>query len=82
MNAGGLSPQRAANTLRRERPGGESRPYVSVVVPLYNEAENVVDLHRELSRSLERLGRPYEVLLVDDGSRDDTLARLLGAHPT
>jgi glycosyltransferase involved in cell wall biosynthesis len=77
MNAGALSPQRAANSLRRERPAGEARPYVSVVVPLYNEADNVVDLHRELSRSLERLGRPYEVLLVDDGSRDDTLARLV-----
>ena len=41
---------------------------MSVVVPLYNEAENVDDLHRELTRSLEGMGRPYEILLVDDGS--------------
>jgi glycosyltransferase involved in cell wall biosynthesis len=53
------------------------RPYISVVVPLYNEAENVEDLHRELTASLEALGRPYEVLLVDDGSSDGTLGRLL-----
>jgi glycosyltransferase involved in cell wall biosynthesis len=53
-----------------------ARPYLSVVVPLYNEADNVADLHQELSRSLERIGRSYEVLLVDDGSQDATLARL------
>jgi glycosyltransferase involved in cell wall biosynthesis len=53
------------------------RPYVSVVVPVYNEADNVVDLHRELSRSLEHVGRPYEVLLVDDGSGDGTPERLV-----
>jgi glycosyltransferase involved in cell wall biosynthesis len=51
-------------------------PFVSVVVPLYNEAENVVDLHRELTSALQRLGGPYEVLLVDDGSTDGTLERL------
>jgi glycosyltransferase involved in cell wall biosynthesis len=50
---------------------------VSVVVPLYNEVDNVGELHRELTRSLEALGRPYEILLVDDGSRDGTLDRLL-----
>ena len=52
------------------------RPEISVVVPLYNEASNVDDLHRELSASLAGLGRPYEILLVDDGSNDGTLERL------
>jgi glycosyltransferase involved in cell wall biosynthesis len=50
---------------------------VSVVIPLFNEVENVGELHRELTRSLESLGRPYEILMVDDGSRDGTLDRLL-----
>jgi glycosyltransferase involved in cell wall biosynthesis len=50
---------------------------VSVVIPLFNEVDNVGELHRELTRSLESLGRPYEILLVDDGSRDGTLDRLL-----
>jgi glycosyltransferase involved in cell wall biosynthesis len=50
---------------------------VSVVIPLYNEVENVGELHRELTRSLESLERPYEILMVDDGSRDGTLDRLL-----
>jgi glycosyltransferase involved in cell wall biosynthesis len=53
------------------------RPLVSVVVPLYDEGGNVEQLHRELSESLEGMGRPYEILMVDDGSTDDTTERLL-----
>lgn len=51
--------------------------FVSVVVPLYNEVGNVQDLHRELTASLTRLGRPFEILLVDDGSRDGTTESVL-----
>ncbi|PYQ48962.1 MAG: glycosyltransferase [Acidobacteria bacterium] len=54
-----------------------SRPFLSVVIPVFNEADNVAELHRELTASLEPMGRPYEVLLVDDGSVDGTLQRLL-----
>ena len=53
------------------------RPAVSVVIPIYNEALNLEDLHRELTAALEGLGRPYEIILVDDGSTDGSLARLL-----
>jgi glycosyltransferase involved in cell wall biosynthesis len=49
-----------------------ARPQISVVIPLFNEAENVEDLYRELTATLEPLGRPYEILLVDDGSTDGT----------
>lgn len=56
----------------------ETRPFVSVVIPVFNEAENVEPLHEELTRSLAGLGRPYEIVFVDDGSRDDTGARLQG----
>jgi glycosyltransferase involved in cell wall biosynthesis len=60
------------------------RPQISVVIPLYNETENVLDLQRELRATLDSLGRTYEVLLVDDGSRDGTgekLAALEAADP-
>jgi len=43
---------------------------VSVIVPVYNEAESIPSLCEELHESLAALGRTYEVLLVDDGSTD------------
>jgi glycosyltransferase involved in cell wall biosynthesis len=55
-------------------------PELSVVIPLYNEAENVEPLYAELSAALAETGRSYEVLIVDDGSRDDSFARLKAVH--
>src|SRR6185503_15027460 len=52
------------------------RPAVSVVIPIFNEADNLEDLHRELTAALEGMGRPYEIILVDDGSTDGSLARM------
>ena len=51
-------------------------PDLSVVVPLRNEAPNLAELHRELTEALERSGRTYELVLVDDGSTDDTFGVL------
>ena len=51
-------------------------PDLSVVIPLHNEEPNVAELHRELTAALEAWGRPYELLLVDDGSSDGTFAAL------
>jgi glycosyltransferase involved in cell wall biosynthesis len=49
---------------------------ISVVVPMKNEAPNVAELYRELTAALEAGGRPYEIIMIDDGSTDDTFARL------
>ncbi len=57
--------------------GNEARPSLSIVVPLYNEAENLSELHRQVSAALEAAGRSFELILVDDGSTDDTRERLL-----
>jgi len=43
---------------------------ISVVVPIYNEFETIPLLHQRLTESLLQLGRDYEIVLVDDGSRD------------
>jgi glycosyltransferase involved in cell wall biosynthesis len=51
-------------------------PDISVVVPLYDEEPNVEPLHRELSAVLAMLERPYEIIFIDDGSRDGTFGRL------
>ncbi len=49
---------------------------VSIVIPLYNEEDNVDILHQRLRETLDRLGLEYEILYVDDGSSDRTLAIL------
>jgi len=49
---------------------------ISIVIPLKDEELNVTPLHEELTRVMSGLGRSYELLLIDDGSRDATFARL------
>ena len=51
-------------------------PELSLVIPLRDEEANVLPLHAELTSVFQSLGRPYEVILVEDGSVDQTLARL------
>jgi dolichol-phosphate mannosyltransferase len=50
---------------------------LSLVTPIYNEQLIVNRLHEEVSRIFESIGLPWEVIYVDDGSRDDSLAMLL-----
>jgi undecaprenyl-phosphate 4-deoxy-4-formamido-L-arabinose transferase len=59
-----------------------SEPYLSVVVPVFNEEESLPELLARLSAALQALTRSYEVLLVNDGSRDGSLAimREAAAH--
>ena len=47
-------------------------PYLSIVVPLYNEVENIRLLYDNVVAAMCDLGRPFELILVDDGSTDDT----------
>jgi glycosyltransferase involved in cell wall biosynthesis len=47
---------------------------VSIVVPLYNEQENVARLCAATHEALAGMARPYEIVLVDDGSSDDTVS--------
>ena len=47
-------------------------PNLSVVVPIYNERDNVEPLHQALSYALQALDRSYEIVFVDDGSSDGT----------
>ena len=55
-------------------------PEISIVIPLYNEALNVAEMHRELTSVFSEYGRPYELILVDDGSTDDTFRKLTDLH--
>ena len=52
-------------------------PVLSVVVPCYNEQDGVEECHRRLRGVLEALGIPWEIVFVNDGSKDATLPALL-----
>jgi glycosyltransferase involved in cell wall biosynthesis len=49
---------------------------LSIVVPMYDEAENVQPMHAALTQTLDDLGLDYEIIVVDDGSTDGTYDRL------
>jgi glycosyltransferase involved in cell wall biosynthesis len=51
-------------------------PDLSVVIPIRNESENIPRLYEELTASLERFGRSYELLMVEDGSTDNSFELL------
>lgn len=50
----------------------QEHPYLSLVIPAYNEEENVNILLERVSASLAETGKPFEVIIVDDGSTDST----------
>lgn len=59
-------------------------PELSLVAPLYNEADLVVSLVEAIDKALRELGRSYEIILVNDGSTDNTareIRRCLGRFP-
>lgn len=58
----------------------EPRPEVSVVIPLYNEVETIPELARRLGQALDAIGRPWEVVIIDDGSTDGSWQALEQVH--
>ncbi|GGK19872.1 glucosyl transferase [Pilimelia terevasa] len=74
MEAPPTTPDRTPGTPR------PAAPTLSVVVPMYNEEDALVPLIDRLRPLLDGLGEPYEVVAVDDGSRDATPELLHGAR--
>jgi polyisoprenyl-phosphate glycosyltransferase len=60
-----------------DTPGMETTPEYSIVIPVYNEQETLSALYERLTLLLEQLDGTSEVILVDDGSRDDSFARMI-----
>jgi glycosyltransferase involved in cell wall biosynthesis len=59
-------------------------PELSIVIPVRNESPSLDALYRELTDTLTAFGRPYEIIIVEDGSTDDTfdvLVRLQASDP-
>src|SRR5256714_4026059 len=67
-------------TLTRERghigDGASDAPDVSVFLPVFDEEPNLRLLHEKLDKALQKLGRTAEIIYVDDGSKDGSLAIL------
>mgnify|MGYP001074707254 CR=1 FL=1 len=65
-----------SDTLKKIKPGID----ISIVIPIYNERENIEKLYKKLDKALSRVNLKYEVLLIDDGSVDGTFDQLLKIH--
>ncbi|MBR9705622.1 glycosyltransferase family 2 protein [Candidatus Pacearchaeota archaeon] len=46
--------------------------YITAVIPMYNEEENISPLYKQLTKVLKKMKKPYELLFIDDGSDDKT----------
>ena len=62
----------AKYTLDRD----SAAPRISVVIPLYNEEESIPHLRTALHQALESCGYSYEIIIVDDGSKDKSFVLL------
>jgi len=58
----------------------EERAAISVVIPVFNEAKSLGDLHDRLTQTLKQLGQSHEIIFVDDGSRDGSTDILRALH--
>lgn len=57
-----------------------SQPYLSVVIPVYNEQETLEELYRRLTTALDATKKTYEIILVNDGSADRSSEILASLH--
>ena len=57
------------------------KPYLSVVVPLYNEEGNAGELQKRIATACQKIGREFEIIFVDDGSKDGTVKECLDLSP-
>src|SRR5262245_65568135 len=72
-----IEPARDAGSPYRTNGSPQLNPSLSVVVPCYDEEEVLAELHRRVAAACEAVTPYYEVVLVNDGSRDQTWARMV-----
>ena len=51
-------------------------PALSIIIPVFNEEENLEPLYEKILQAMERIGESFEIVLVDDGSEDDSLGKI------
>lgn len=55
-------------------------PHISIIIPVYNEENNLEKLHQELTSVLKSLEKSYEIIFIDDGSRDKSFEIICGLN--
>lgn len=58
----------------------QRNPYISIVIPVYNEEKNLEELYRRLTLTLDALDKTYEIILTNDGSKDQSSKLLQVLH--
>ncbi|HEU0021247.1 MAG TPA: glycosyltransferase family 2 protein [Dehalococcoidia bacterium] len=61
-----------SNAFKPEKNAENSHGVISIITPVYNEEENIPELYDNIKLVMEQLGRPWELIFVDDGSRDQS----------
>ncbi len=56
------------------------QPYISLVIPVHNEEEVLEELYHRLTSSLDKIGKPFEIILINDGSTDKSAQLLQQLH--
>lgn len=57
-----------------------AQPYISVVIPVYNEEGNLEELYQRLTQVMDKLNKPYEIIMTNDGSKDRSADILKALH--
>jgi glycosyltransferase involved in cell wall biosynthesis len=60
----------------------DNKPLLAIVIPVYNEEDNIAALLRDWKAAFDSIEAPYEIILIDDGSRDNSLALLRDLQQT
>lgn len=56
------------------------QPYISIVIPVHNEQEVLEELYTRLTTALDKIGKPFEIILTNDGSTDKSMEMLKDLH--
>lgn len=64
------------NTSNTKKTENGHKPKLSIILPIYNEAQSVPELFRELTEVLSGLSHEYEIIAVNDGSKDTSIKKL------
>ena len=78
IHTGARDPLPATACTREAIPAKASSVKLSIVIPVYNEQDNVVPLYERVTAALQDFGSEYEAIFVNDGSTDSTEANLSG----